>query len=679
MAAHPRVARAAARPAPDKHKLTTLQAKRLSALSGVPESDLAKATIAHISDKFKYEIDPAFLLFERICGKIVKTNPITHAEEPVPFATVHVYDVECSFFGYFPVDFQFGWYYPYFCFREELATVTTDQCGKFCVWVPRFDIDWIRTWRTERLCYDQIFRRPTLGDLIDKVVPVQPQIGPPGPGPVELLGKSALAMSRLPDLLGADNAERLRNATTARTLGADTTASRAVLKSRALPEIPPPLPAHVHAIVQRDGAAGLARHAGYDAAALGSIDAGRLDPSRFVGPFQRCHDVLVPEWLPIFEVPDIAFSVTQDINGIEQTIYDDGFFDVDYDDLSNVVLHASELAVSTTSCETPTVDCSTQGIRFVGLMPLVPAYHDPATGLAIRPNRPIADGQPGGTQTDPSYAPYTGTLQLYGCNHAPGAVYYRVLYSYNGSAEAPCTNRSWPIYPWPSGTPTQYQHDDGSGWFPVLDDAAWFPEHLLFEFATGQTGVYDIRLEYGDNAKGHIGYSDPVKLAIDNSAIVASITQLRWRHHGDIPWSPPMELICPVIRRPLSGGNRDIDLEVTYLAGTTALRDIALGGGGCGEGGPALTSAADTAAHWYTGPGDNTHNNVATFLLPGTVPDPNDHTVQISNQGAYSFSLSVWSRAFNPAGGDGGHLVDWRYNSAPNYVTTTLPIAIVDA
>ncbi len=33
------------------------------------------------------------------------------------------------------------WFWPIFCNREEIATTMTDECGKFCVWIPRWDID----------------------------------------------------------------------------------------------------------------------------------------------------------------------------------------------------------------------------------------------------------------------------------------------------------------------------------------------------------------------------------------------------------------------------------------------------------------------------------------------------------------------------------------------------------
>ena len=40
-----------------------------------------------------------------------------------------------------------------------------------------------------------------------------------------------------------------------------------------------------------------------------------LDLRRFVGPFLRCRDVLLPRWQLVLDVPDVTFRVTQDVDG----------------------------------------------------------------------------------------------------------------------------------------------------------------------------------------------------------------------------------------------------------------------------------------------------------------------------------------------------------------------------
>ena len=152
--------------APDRQKLTDTQAARLGALTEIEAKELAGLTIADIRDRFAWRIDPELLFFRRICGKVVKKDPITGISYPVPFATVIVEDTDCNLLAFFPKFWQWGWFFPLFCRREVLATVKTDKCGKFCVWVPRWDIDWILRWRKHRICFPYIFTRPTIRALL---------------------------------------------------------------------------------------------------------------------------------------------------------------------------------------------------------------------------------------------------------------------------------------------------------------------------------------------------------------------------------------------------------------------------------------------------------------------------------------------------------------------------------
>src|SRR3954470_4063336 len=98
--------------APDQRALTDRQAMRLATLSGVDAKEIAGTTIAQISDRFKWKIDPTLLFFRRVCGRVVKKDPITGIEYPVPFATVTVEDTDCNLLAYFPHGWPWGWYYP---------------------------------------------------------------------------------------------------------------------------------------------------------------------------------------------------------------------------------------------------------------------------------------------------------------------------------------------------------------------------------------------------------------------------------------------------------------------------------------------------------------------------------------------------------------------------------------
>ena len=175
-------------PAPDKRPLTTSQAVRLAAISGLSLKELTDMPLAEIQTRFRWRIDPELLLFRRICGRVVKKDPVTGVEYVVPNATVHVEDTDCSFLAFSPAGYDWCWFFPFHCHREEIATVKTDACGRFCVWIPRFEIDWILRWRRERICFPWIFVGSIL-DILDRLVPEPrpPRVKPhgpwPGPGP----------------------------------------------------------------------------------------------------------------------------------------------------------------------------------------------------------------------------------------------------------------------------------------------------------------------------------------------------------------------------------------------------------------------------------------------------------------------------------------------------------------
>lgn len=652
----------------DQRSVSPIQAKRLARLANVPAAEVQGKKLSEVAEHLKWIVNPQLFWFEEICGQVVQTDSATGVDYPVPFANVQVFDTDCSFLGYFPIDEPWGWYFPLWCSRELLATVQADQCGRFCVWVPRFDIDWILEWRLEGVCYSEIFVRPTIGEVLARLPNFPwPVPNPPDPAP-NVLGDGGLMLRRVQEVLGPQRADQVVRALTNRSLGSSSKEAGRLLKAPAFGNMAPPLPKAVREVHQRNGSRGLAEHLGIDTERIE-----KLDLARYVGPFWHCYEIIVPEWVPIFDAPDITFTVTQGVgaNGAQAIIYDDGFFDVDWagGDLSNVVLHAWPNALPSHSCEVPAVDCSIQGFRFVGLEPLVAAYHDVASGFALRPNRPHPDGSYAGVPSDPSNAPYTWTLQLYGCNHYTGASFYRVNYRFNGGPQAIFSGFSWPIYPFPAGSPTSWVNPDPNGWYAIIPNPdQWFPAHLLFEWPTGQTGPYEMWLEYGDAGKNSIGTSEHVTITVDNAPLVATFTRLRWRVFGSSTWSAPLELVCPVIQRPVVNGTPvDIELEVSYFASTTFLRSVSLTGGGCGGGDPVRTSTLDTAQHWYDAASDNSVSNAAIFQISKADPP-----------GAYSFSLEVDSRAFNPAGSDSGPLADWYYDPLYRYTIPRLPVAVVN-
>jgi hypothetical protein len=157
--------------------------------------------VSEISQQFRWQIDPNLLLFRRICGKVVKKDPNTGIEYGVPFANVYAEDSDCSILGLFPIDLPWSWFFPIFCHTEVIAHTTTDACGNFCVWVPRFEIEWILRWRIERICYIESFQKPTVGSVLKYL---QGQPAGPGATPETTLKTGTALYEKAKAVLGED-------------------------------------------------------------------------------------------------------------------------------------------------------------------------------------------------------------------------------------------------------------------------------------------------------------------------------------------------------------------------------------------------------------------------------------------------------------------------------------------
>src|SRR4051812_24539084 len=232
---------------PEARQLTERQAVRLSELSGVAAEELAGRTIAELRDKFGSIIAPHWFFFRKVCGRVVKKDPVTGELLGVPFATVDVEDTDCNLISYYPQGFQWGWFFPFLCRREVIATTTTDACGNFCVWVPRFDIDYVLRWRHHRYCFPEIFKRPILKDLLPQLVdgPVLPPRDPGDPPPY--LDLSRAQLQALAGPAGARLSDRLDRIATSRAFGRLVEDVEVDLHTRAFEtELHPPLPAEFH-------------------------------------------------------------------------------------------------------------------------------------------------------------------------------------------------------------------------------------------------------------------------------------------------------------------------------------------------------------------------------------------------------------------------------------------------
>jgi len=678
--------------APDKVPLTESQAAVLSSLTGIEASKFKGQTIEAISSEFRWQIDPNLLLFTRICGKVVKQDPATGNQYPVPFATVYAEETVCSLFGYFPIGLPWAWFFPFHCHTTQVAETTTDACGNFCVWVPRFIIEWIRRFRIERVCFLKLFKKPNIGDIIAYLQ--GPHIPDPDPGPESVanvvLNPGTPIYQKAEQLLGTQVVRQLAATGATRSLGSVNTSQQELLARPAFPTaLPPSLPkefrkqtgisAKEHMTAVRST---MANNLGINAKQIEDLN---LD--HYYGPFLRCIDLIVPEWVPILEVPDISFRVTQDVNGTgtQEVIYPGGLFEVSWaGSVYNVTLLASPIAISTPICNTPNVPCgNVPSLEYAGLMPLVnpaaPAapYIDATAGYALRPNPP----HPGGTIAEagvpPSIAPYAGTLQLYGCTMVDNAAFYRLRFTYTApgtttaSASTPFTGVSWPLYREVGGIlQEQWPAADANGWYPIINPADdWFPNSMVFEWNTAlfADGLYSIVLEVANGSKTAIAASDPVGFMIDNSAPKVSYTA-KWSFNSDLSNSHDiLTNDCVVIRR--GATPKDVYVQVAYSVTSNHLRSVKVGSSESCDSGATLTSDPSTAEHWYEGPGSDTGvSNTATYKI-----------LSSQLEGVYNFDVYAVSCAFNPDGHDGGHLADWNYNTDYVWTHPFFGVAIVNS
>jgi hypothetical protein len=695
---------------PDRTQLTPLQAERLAAMSDVAARELVGLSVAEIRDKFRFQIDATLLAFRKICGRVVKKNPITGVEYPVPYATVHVEDSDCSLLGFFPSKAKWAWYFPFACRREVIATAKTDECGRFCVWIPRWDIDWVLRFRRERVCFPIVFDRPSVRDLLDDLIPQRiprpipepdpPPFGPrpgPGPDPAPLLRFDRARLVRhIEDQIGRDVAKNLDLLETQATFGASTVELSTLLESAAFEqEVPPPLPMEFRVGPDRGGQVKAESRAGMETVRSSLATRLRLDAAtlkgvdlrKYIGPFRRCFDVFIPEWSPILDVPDITFRVTQDTDGdgTEETIYGEGYFQVRWNasgPIGPIKITAQPNAREGLECDGNPVPCAdVPAIVLAGRMPVVnvPAIYDPINGYALRPNRP----HPSGLFADPlpnpdAASPFMGAVSLLGCNRTdPAATHYRIVYRYSAdggvtfTSPAPFVGLTWPLFRLDgSGNPEfHYPTSDANGWYPIAlppGPNPFLPQDLLLDWPTYAfaNGRYVLQLELGTGGAASSSSAE-VAFNIDNAAPLGPLT-VEWRKVGSGAFQP-LVAPCPLVRRGVTPA--DLEFRVTVSAAATHLRSALLAAGGCGGG--EFEFVSGTTEHWHTSPSDNAEVLQAIFRLPST-----------TLEGTYGFSARVSSRAFNPNGGDGGHLIlpdPWEYDPEPVHIDPSFAFSVINA
>ena len=624
----------------------------------------------------------------RVCGRVVRRNPVTGEICSVPGATVRVLDVDFHFFWWYPYPgLPWCWLFPFRPRREEIATTKTDECGRFCVDIPYFDIDSILRWRLRFRCLWETLKWPRVIDAIDLGIKPdlrvyrelerlpelepKPRPGPwPGPGPLEPtipVPREAMQRTEEEEAANPDSAifrappiaERLSDFYTKPQFDP---AREAVLAKRGLFE--PIEPTELSVLEQPAFPKLIAPPALPDDEMLLKIlpDKEMLPALRLAYPIVRllrCWAEIVPRWHVFLDVPDIVFKVEQDVDGdgALETIYDQGYFDVNWnltEPTMNVVIEAWENAICV-PCGPPYQPCTKTGIVGINEMPVDPIYRN-AQGYAIRVNRP----KPNGARPD-AKTPFCRTLRLVGCPSYGTAVYYKVFYSYEGGPETHFAE-SWYVYNVSAGAP-HHVKPDANGFYEVLTPPNdYFPYHTLINWRTHNyaNGRYSVRLALYNKAHNPIGPKLPsINVAIDNSRPSrVDFMRLRWRvvspHTGG--WNN-LPLYCPIVRRPAGA---DIELEIQYNVASTHLRDYIVRFRGCGQ----TPLATWNHAYWHHNVSDNNRVDIWTVPVPGTTP-----------QGGYYFYLEGRSRAFNAVGGLASN---WYFDPLHIYRGRTQTVVILD-
>jgi hypothetical protein len=469
----------------DRIPLTEHRATALSRQTGLPVERLAGRTQLELDPDLRFRIEPELLFHRRIRGRVVRTNPATGLPEPVPGATVHVEDTDYRFLGYFPIGHPWCWLLPLDGVRETIATVVTDRCGRFSVYVPRWEIDWILRRRWGRWCH---LVRPT-PPAVPPVWPVEPPF--PGPVPPPLAGDDLDPVQWRPVLDGLRGMD---------VRGVDLRPERFVGPFLSRPEL-------------------------------------------VAGPWAPVLDV--PD-ITFRVTQDVDGDGAEEV--IYQEGFFDIRWDAGTIPDVTLVAAESALSVPSCDAPDLPCDDRAPVIRTVGLMSVEAPYHDPCTGYALRTNQPRPGGLASSPRSLPASTPYCRTLQLHGCHHLDGAAWYRLLHSFDGGAARPFTGLRWWAPRLAGGTPIEVA-SDADGWLPVLPaDQVVFPHWLLNWETTGHaSGRHRVTVEVADSERAVLATSCAVEFVVDNTGPTAGMA-VRWRRVGTPGWTDLPDR-CPVIRR----------------------------------------------------------------------------------------------------------------------------------
>src|SRR5260370_7014785 len=90
--------------ATDERPVTRREAAFLASQTGVSAEKIAGRPVAELGEILRWRIDPTFLFWRQVCGRVVRQDPVSGVIQGVPNATVHVLDTDCWVLGSFPCE-----------------------------------------------------------------------------------------------------------------------------------------------------------------------------------------------------------------------------------------------------------------------------------------------------------------------------------------------------------------------------------------------------------------------------------------------------------------------------------------------------------------------------------------------------------------------------------------------
>ncbi len=263
---------------------------------------------------------------QKICGRVVRYDTAKACISPISGAVVRINSVQASFLGFFPREVRWSWFFPLFSSSDSTKQVKTDSDGRFSFDIPGRDIDKMVRFRRYRATLSDIFT-PTLKNVLEGILLLNGRNELLCSGarfePIALTDENSL--SQCQEILGREIACLLKQELERCEL--DTTRpGDSLLDVPMRSSLNPPLLEKCLSDARRQtGEQLVVLHRSLN-------DVGTFDHvlDRFEGPFLRRRQSCLPEWLPIFDVPDVAFEVTPSTqkSAGNELLYSGHFFDV---------------------------------------------------------------------------------------------------------------------------------------------------------------------------------------------------------------------------------------------------------------------------------------------------------------------------------------------------------------